>query len=47
MNNKILSVDYNKIFGVDIETVRQEENFDENSPMYDLWAWKGLMIILI
>jgi len=40
MNNKILSVDYNKIFGVDIETVRQEENFDENSPMYDLWAWK-------
>lgn len=40
MNKQIQNIDYSKIFGVDIETVRQEEHFDENSPMYDLWAWK-------
>src|SRR5690625_4342786 len=40
MNKAIQSIRYDKIFGIDIETVRQEKDFNEESPMFDLWAWK-------
>jgi len=40
MNQKIRNLQYEKLLFVDIETVRDIENFDENHPHYDNWAWK-------
>ncbi len=40
MNQKIKSLDYSKLLFTDIETVKGCDNFDENHPNYDTWAWK-------
>jgi DNA polymerase III epsilon subunit-like protein len=40
MNQKIKSLEYNRLLFVDIETVAGCNNFDENHPQYDIWAWK-------
>ena len=40
MNSKIRKLKYEELLFVDIETVRGSENFDENHPFYDVWAWK-------
>jgi DNA polymerase III epsilon subunit-like protein len=40
MNQAIKSLEYSKLLFVDIETVAGCNNFDENHPQYDIWAWK-------
>jgi len=40
MNSKIRKLKYEELLFVDIETVRGSEEFDENHPFYDVWAWK-------
>ena len=40
MNQTIKSLEYSKLLFVDIETVAGCNNFDENHPQYDIWAWK-------
>ncbi len=40
MNQKIKNLDYSRLLFIDIETVRGCNDFDENHPFYDVWAWK-------
>lgn len=40
MNKTIRDLDLEKVLFFDIETVRQVQDFDENHPNYDTWAWK-------
>lgn len=40
MNRKINTLEYSKLLFTDIETVAQEENFNQTHPNYPVWAWK-------
>lgn len=40
MNRKIKDLDLSSVISLDIETARGVENFDENHPNFDTWAWK-------
>lgn len=40
MNQKINNLNYDNLLFIDIETVKGCDNFDENHPHYDVWAWK-------
>ena len=40
MNKKINDLSYEQLIFVDIETVKECNNFDENHPYYGVWEWK-------